>query len=206
MAEIGRRGVLRVVAGQPGGHLVTDTTGPSGLAGRYAVALYDLADQSAQLDAVAADLKTIRALLAESDDLRRMVRSPILKRSEQSRGVLAVLEKAGVSELTRRFVGVVADNRRLFALSEMIEAFLRRLADKRGEIAAHVTSAKPLSDAQLARVTEQLKRTVGGKVVIDHKVDPGLIGGLVVRVGSKLIDNSLKTKLMRLQLAMKGVG
>ena len=117
-----------------------------------------------------------------------------------------MLEKAGVSELTRRFVGVVADNRRLFALSDMIEAFLRRLADKRGEIAAQVTSAKPLSDAQLARVTEQLKRTVGGKVVIDHKVDPGLIGGLVVRVGSKLIDNSLKTKLMRLQLAMKGVG
>lgn len=186
--------------------MATDTTGQSGLAGRYAVALYDLADQAHQLDAVAADLKTVRALLAESEDLRKLVRSPILGRAEQSRAMGAVLERAGISDLTRRFVGVVAENRRLFALSAMIEAFLRRLAEKRGEVTAEVTSAKPLSDAQLDRVTEQLKRAVGGKVVVDLKVDPGLIGGLVVRVGSKLIDNSLKTKLMRLQLAMKGVG
>jgi F-type H+-transporting ATPase subunit delta len=186
--------------------VATDTTGQSGLAGRYAVALYDLADQSHQLDVVAGDLKTIRGLLDESADLRQMVRSPVLKRAEQSRAILAVLKAAGVSELTLRFVGVTADNRRLAALPAMIDAFLRRLAEKRGEVAAEVTSAKPLNEAQLARVTEQLKRAVGGKVVIDLKVDPGLIGGLVVRVGSKLIDNSLKTKLMRLQLAMKGVG
>jgi len=118
----------------------------------------------------------------------------------------ALLERAGANELTVRFVGVVSENRRLFVLPAIIEAYLRRLADRRGEVVAHVASAKPLSAAQVEKVTESLRGSLGSKVMVDLEVDPGLIGGLVVRVGSKLVDDSLRTKLARLQLAMKGVG
>ena len=184
---------------------MADTTELGGLAGRYAAALYDLAETAGTLDGVAADLRAIQAMIAQSEDFRRLIGSPILTREEQGRAVGAVLDAAGASALVRRFVGVLAQNRRLFALGFIIQAFLARLAERRGEVLAHVTSAQPLSDKQLERVTESLRRLTGGKVVIDVKVDPELLGGLVVRIGSKLIDNSLKTKLMRLQLAMKGV-
>jgi F-type H+-transporting ATPase subunit delta len=111
-----------------------------------------------------------------------------------------------VSDLVRRFVALVAENRRLFALVDMIDAYLGELARRRGEVTATVTSAVPLSDAQTAAVTEALKRAVGGKVAVDLKTDASLIGGLVVKVGSRMIDSSLKSKLQRLQLVMKGVG
>ncbi len=186
--------------------MATDTSGLSGLAGRYAAALYDIAETAGTLDAVAEDLRGLNRLVDESDDLRRLIRSPVVDRTDQAKAMAAVLERAGVNELTKRFVGVVADNRRLFVLPQIIEAYLRRLAERRGEVTAHVISAKPLSQAQVDKVTEQLRTKLGAKVVVDLKVDPTLIGGLVVRVGSKLIDDSLRTKLARLQLAMKGVG
>ncbi|HUA50986.1 MAG TPA: F0F1 ATP synthase subunit delta [Candidatus Sulfotelmatobacter sp.] len=186
--------------------MATETSGLSGLAGRYAAALYDIAETAGTLDAIANDLRGVRAMIEESDDLRRLLASPVVDRGDQAKAMRALLERAGVGDLTLRFVGVVTDNRRLFVLPAIIDAYLRRLAERRGEVVAHVSSAAPLSEGQLARVTETLRRSLGAKVVVDLKVDAGLIGGLVVRVGSKLVDDSLRTKLMRLQLAMKGVG
>jgi F-type H+-transporting ATPase subunit delta len=181
-------------------------SGPGGLASRYAAALFDLADEKKQLDQVAGDLSSLRKAIAESEDMRRLIRSPVLSRGDQGRAMDALLDKAGAVDLVRRFTGLVAQNRRLFVLPEMIDAFLSQLARRRGEVTAQVVSAKPLSDAQRSAVTEALRKSVGGKVAIDARVDPALIGGLVVKVGSRLIDSSLRTKLHRLQLAMKGIG
>lgn len=186
--------------------MATGTSGLGGLAGRYAAALYDIAETAGTLDAVADDLRTIQRMVDESADLRRLIVSPVIDRNDQAKAMRALLEKAGAGDLTQRFVGVVTENRRLFVLPAMTEAYLRRLADRRGEVVAHVTSAKQLSQTQVDKVTETLRRGLGSKVVVDLKVDASLIGGLVVRVGSKLVDDSLKTKLVRLQLAMKGVG
>jgi F-type H+-transporting ATPase subunit delta len=186
--------------------VATESSGLGGLAGRYAAALYDIAETAGTLDAVANDLRTVRAMIEESADLRRLIASPILDRADQAKAMRALLERAGAGDLALRFVGVVTENRRLFALPHIIDAYLRRLAERRGEVVAHVTSAQPLSPAQVERVTETLRRSLGSKVVVDLKVDPALIGGLVVRVGSKLVDDSIRTKLVRLQLAMKGVG
>nr|WP_227010128.1 F0F1 ATP synthase subunit delta [Pelagibius marinus] len=178
----------------------------SDLAGRYASALLDLADEQKALDQVADDLKALRSLIAESEDLRRLLDSPVFSREEQRKAMTALMEKIGTGELTRHFVLVVADNHRLFALPAMIEAYLAELAQRRGEITAEVTAARNLSDAQQAALLEALRSSVGSKVQLDLKVDPALIGGLVVKVGSRMIDSSLRSKLQRLQLAMKGVG
>jgi F-type H+-transporting ATPase subunit delta len=186
--------------------VATETTGLTGLAERYAVALYDLAESMGKLDEVARDLRDLKRMIAESDDLTRLIRSPLITRAEQGKAIQAVLEKAGASDLVRRFAGVIAENRRLFALPQIIDAYLGRLAGKRGEVVAEVTSAIALNERQVGAVTDALRRSLGGKVVVDLKVDAGLIGGLVVRVGSKLVDNSLRTKLTRLEMAMKGVG
>jgi F-type H+-transporting ATPase subunit delta len=187
--------------------VATETTGLTGLAERYAVALYDLAESAGKLDEVARDLRDLKRMIGESDDLRRLIRSPQMSRAEQGRALHAVLKRGGSSDLVQRFAGVIAENRRLFALPQMINAYLERLAGKRGEITAEVTSATALDERQLGAVTEALRRALGtSKIVLDQKVDAALIGGLVVRVGSKLVDNSLKTKLTRLEMAMKGVG
>ena len=183
-----------------------DNTSLSDLAGRYASALLDLADERKALDAVAQDLQTLRGVIDDSDDLRRLLTSPLYSRAQQSKAVGAIMEKAGIGELTRRFVLVVADNSRLFALPAMIEGYLSELARRRGEITAEVTSARSLSDSQQAALLDALRASVGSKVQLDLKVDPALIGGLIVKVGSRMIDSSLRSKLQRLQLAMKGVG
>jgi F-type H+-transporting ATPase subunit delta len=187
-------------------HLAAQDTGTAGLAARYAAALFDLADEAKQLDAVAGDLRAVKAMVNESADLRRLVRSPVLSRVDQARAMAAVLQRAGAGDLVRRFVGLVAENRRLFALVDMIDAYLAELARRRGEVTASVVSAAPLSEPQVAALTETLRRAVGGKVAVEIATDASLIGGLVVKVGSRLVDSSLKSKLQRLQLAMKGVG
>ena len=176
----------------------------SGLAGRYAGALYDIANERRALDQVADDLRTIRAMLKESEDLRRLVRSPMIGREEQSRAMAAVLERAGISDLTRNFVGVVARNRRLFALEAMAAGFLRLLAERRGEITVDVSAAQPLNPEQMQALRDTLWQIVGGRVAVDLKVDPSLLGGLVVKIGSRLFDSSIRTKLQRLQLALRG--
>ncbi len=185
--------------------MAAEAKGVSGLADRYAAALFDLADERKALDAVAGDLHSLRAMLRESADLRRLVRSPVLSREAQGKAVAALAETAQLSALTRNFLGLLAQNRRLFALSEMITGYLHRLAEARGEVTAHVVSAQELSPQQRDAVNEQLRKAVGRKVAVDIEVDPGLLGGLVVRVGSRMVDASLRSKLNRLQLAMKGV-
>jgi len=178
----------------------------SGLAGRYALALIELADEKKELDQVADDLSALKALIAESEGLRKLIRSPLLSRPVKSKAMATILEKAGIGEITRRFVLVVTRNRRLFALPRMIDAYLAELARRRGEVTAEVVSATELNDTQQKALVEALHAAVGGKVRIDLKVDRDLIGGLIVKVGSRMVDNSLRSKLQRLQLAMKGVG
>ncbi len=184
--------------------MASEATGVSGLAGRYATALFDLADQEKVLDQVADDLRAIGGMIDESADLKRLIRSPVLSRDAQGAAMKAVLERADLSAMTRNFVGLVARNRRLFALPGMIRGYLQLLAERRGEIRAEVTAAQELSPLQVAVVKDQLKKAVGSKVSVDIRVDPAIIGGLVVKVGSRMVDSSLRSKLQRLQLAMRG--
>ena len=176
-----------------------------GLAGRYASALFELAENAKQLDAVAGELRDLKQVIADSEDLRRLIRSPIYDRDQQSAAMAAILDKAGVGDLTRRFVLVVAQNRRLFALPEMIDGYLAELAHRRGEVTAMVTAARDLTKEQESALTDKLRKVVGAKVQVDLQVDPELLGGLVVRVGSRMVDSSLRSKLEKLQYAMKGV-
>jgi F-type H+-transporting ATPase subunit delta len=185
--------------------VAAQTSEQGGLATRYAAALFELADSRKALDVVAADLASLQKMIGESVDLRRLMNSPVLGRDAQTRAIGAIAKAAGFNDLTQKFVGLVAQNRRLFTLPAMIKAFLKLLADRRGETTAEVTAARALTAEQQASVAEAIRRAVGSKVSIDVKVDPGLLGGLVVRVGSRMIDSSLKTKLQKLQLAMKGV-
>ncbi|MGO8920970.1 MAG: F0F1 ATP synthase subunit delta [Stellaceae bacterium] len=185
--------------------MAAEAKGVSGLADRYAAALFDLADERKEFDAVAGDLQGLRAMLRDSGDLRRLIRSPVVSREAQGKGIAALAETAQLSALTRNFLGLLAQNRRLFALPEMIAGYLHRLAEARGEVTAHVVSAQELSAQQRDAVNEQLRKAVGRKVAVDIEVDPGLLGGLIVRVGSRMVDASLRSKLNRLQLAMKGV-
>jgi F-type H+-transporting ATPase subunit delta len=184
--------------------VATNSSVIGGIAGRYAAALYELANEGKALDPVAADLSALKALIGESADLVRLLRSPLIDRGDKAAAMNRVLLQAGANDLTRRFIGVVAGNNRLFALPGMIDAFLAELARRRGEVTAEVASARPLGERQLAAITETLRAALGGRVAVEPRVDPSLIGGLVVRVGSRMIDASLKSKLQRLQVAMKG--
>src|SRR5438874_12672280 len=185
---------------------LAEATGTSGLAERYAAALFELAAERRTLDAVAGDLRELRTMLHESGDLVRLLRSPVVSRDEQGKAVAALAVRAGLSDLTRDFLGLVAKNRRLFAVPAMIEAYLRKLAERRGEVTAEVTVAQPLSEARQAALTEQLRRAVGARVAVDIRVDPALHDGMTVKVGSRMVDASLKSRLQRLQLAMKSTG
>ena len=173
------------------------------MAGRYATALFELAEGANSLDATASDLANVSALINESDDLRRLVLSPVFSADEQGRAIAAVLERAGIKGLVANFIGLVIHNRRLFALPDMIRGFNAMLAVKRGELTADVTSAHALNDAQIQSLKASLKSATGRDVQINATVDASLLGGLVVKVGSRMIDSSLKTKLNSLKLAMK---
>ena len=185
--------------------MASDTTGVSGLAERYATALFELGDERRILDEVASDLRQLRTMLQESSDFLRLIRSPVLSRAQQGSAVNAIAERAGLSPLVRDFLGVVARNRRLFAVPAMIDAFLAKLAARRGEVSARITAAQPLTDEQLAALNEQLRRSIGSRVSVEVEVDPGLIGGIIVKIGSRMVDGSVRSKLQRLQLAMKNV-
>ena len=184
--------------------MASEQTETSGVAGRYATALFELAVEQGVIDPVAHDLVALQGMIDESGDLRRLIRSPLFSREQQSGAMAAVLEKAGLSDLVRNFVAVVAKNRRLFVLEGMIRAYRELVARHRGEVTAEVVSATPLSESQRAAVEQALKQAIGANVAVNTDVDPELIGGMVVRVGSRMVDSSLRTKLQRLQLAMKG--
>jgi F-type H+-transporting ATPase subunit delta len=182
----------------------SESSAVSGVAGRYAAALFELAEEQKKLDEVAADIATIRALLVESADLRRLVASPVLGRDAQGAALAAVLEKAGVSEMTRNFAAVVARNRRLFVLDSMCVGYRQLLASARGEMTAEIMTAEPLTDAQQASLEQELRTAMGSKVTLETRVDASLLGGMIVKVGSRMVDSSLRTKLQRLELSLKG--
>jgi len=182
------------------------TSANSTVAGRYASALFELADNARSLDQVAQDLTTFRTMVDESPDLVRMLANPVIGREAQGKALLALLDAAGIAGLTRNFVGAVAANGRARDLVAMASAFLAELASRRGETTATVTSAVPLSPQQVQQLSDTLRGVLGGaKVSIDARVEPDILGGLVVKVGSRLFDSSIRSKLQRLQLAMKGV-
>ncbi len=177
----------------------------SGISGRYAVALYELALESKALEAVESDLSTLKAMLDESADLRDLVASPLYSRDQQTAAIEAVAKAAKLGDLTVKFLGVLAANRRLGALGSTIAAFEKLTAHHRGEVRASVVSARKLTKTQLGNLEKKLKLAVGQDILIDASVDESLLGGLTVKVGSRLIDDSLKTKLDNLAIAMKGV-
>jgi F-type H+-transporting ATPase subunit delta len=178
----------------------------SGVAGRYATALFELALESNAIDSVRSDLAKFQALLGESADLKRLVRSPVFSADVQMKALAAVLKAGGIGGIAANFLRLVAHNRRLFAVSDIIRDFNRLVASHKGEVAAQVTVAEQLSGARLAEVKAALAEVTGKDVVVDVKVDPSIIGGLVVKLGSRMIDTSLRTKLHALKNAMKEVG
>jgi F-type H+-transporting ATPase subunit delta len=176
------------------------------MAGRYAAALFDLAKDERQLPQVEADLAAFQSMLDASADLRRLVRSPVISAEDQARALDAILAKAGLSGLTANFFRVIARNRRLFAVADMIRDFRALLARERGEVSADVASAHPLTPEQLNALRDALRVQIGKDVMVNTRVDPALLGGLIVKVGSRMIDSSLRTKLNNLKVAMKGFG
>ena len=186
--------------------MTAETSIVSGIAGRYATALFELAADAKALESVAADLAGLERLLDESADLRRLVLSPMFTRTVQAEAMAAVLDQAGASDLVARFVAVVAENRRLFALPQIIGAFNRLLARHRGEMVAEIASAAPLTEAQTEALKQALREVAGTDVNLAASIDPSLIGGLVVKLGSRMVDSSVRTKLQNLRLVMKGIG
>ena len=178
----------------------------TGLSGRYARALFELADEAGALDTVADDLRGLSRALEDSPDLARLVASPVLSRDEQGRAMAAVLAAMQARPLTARTVALLARRRRLFALAAIAADYLRLLAARRGEVAAKVVSACPLTAGEGERLRRALKAAAGREVAIEASVDPGLVGGLIVAIGSRMLDGSIRTKLQRLELAMKGAG
>jgi len=174
------------------------------LAGRYAAALFGLARDEQQIDAVTRSLDTLEAATAESTDFKALVSSPLIGRAEAGRAIRALVPALGLDPISAKFLGVLADNGRLGELGAVIKAVRKLAADNRGETTAEVTSAHPLNDQQVARLKSNLKARLGRDVAVEAKVDPELLGGLVVRLGSQMIDASIRTKLNNLAMAMKG--
>jgi F-type H+-transporting ATPase subunit delta len=176
----------------------------SGMAGRYASALFELALEEKATDAVKADLDAFDAMIASSADLDRLVRSPVFDADDQLRALSAILDKAGIKGLTANFLRVITTNRRLFAVRAMIRGYRALLARHKGEVVAQVTVAEQLNDKNLDALKSALKSVTGGKDIdLDVTVEPAIIGGLIVKVGSRMVDSSLRTKLNAIKFAMK---
>ena len=178
----------------------------SGVSGRYATALFELARDQKSVDSVKADLDKFSALLTESPDFLRLVRSPVFTADAQAKALEAVLAKAGIGGIAANFLKVLTKNRRLFAVADVIRAFRALVAKFKGEATAEVTVAEPLSDANLDALKAALKSVSGKDVDLNVKVDPSIIGGLVVKLGSRMVDSSLRTKLNSIKHAMKEAG
>ena len=178
----------------------------AGMAGRYAAALFELAKESGELDGAAKNLNAFGKILDESEDLRRLVSSPIFSAKDQQRAISAILNKADITGIVANSLLLITQNRRLMAVGDIIKAFNALHASHKGEVEAEVTSAVELSDDQLVSLKSTLKAAVGQDVGLKTNVDPSLLGGLVVKVGSRMIDSSLKTKLNNLETTMKEVG
>ena len=175
----------------------------SGMAGRYATALFELARETNAIDAVKADLDRFGALMAESPDLMRLVRSPVFPANAQLQALTAVLDRAGIGDLAAKFLMLVTSNRRLFAVRDMIRGYRELVAIHKGEATANVTVAERLKDEHIEALRAALKSVSGKGVALDIKIDPAIIGGLVVKLGSRMVDTSLRTKLNAMKHAMK---
>ena len=176
----------------------------SGIAARYAIAVFELAQEEKSVEALENDFAALQAMMDESPELARLVRAPVFSREDQAKGLNGVLHRMEAAPLTRRFVLMLASKRRLFMLSEVIRAFGQMVAKMRGEVSASVTSARPLNDAEVASLKQILKSKLGRDARLEAKVDPSLLGGLVVKVGSRMIDSSLRTRLNGIRAAMRG--
>jgi F-type H+-transporting ATPase subunit delta len=186
--------------------VATDETSVNGVAGRYASALFELANESSNVEGIENDLVNFQALLDESRDLVRLVRSPVIAADDQAKALAAILDKASIGGLTANFLKLVTANRRLFVIQDMIKVYRSLAAKARGEITAEVTSAFGLNDNQIAALKETLKASVGKDVTLQSRVDPSILGGLIVKVGSRMIDSSLKTKLQNMKTLLVGAG
>ena len=186
--------------------MATSASLTSGIAARYASSLFDVALEAGAADEVESALERFDAMMRESDDLMRLVRSPVFSAEDQTRAVGAVLDQAGFSGLFANFVRIVARNRRLFAMPLMLAEFRKLLAAHRGEASAEVTVAHDLGPAQMDELKEALKGALGKDVAVNQTVDPTILGGMIVKIGSRQIDTSLRTKLSSLKLALKEVG
>ena len=176
----------------------------SGMAGRYATALFELARDNKAVDAVKKDLDQFDALANGSADLNRLVRSPVFGADEQLKALSAILTKAGIAGLAANFLRVITTNRRLFAVRDMIRAYRALVARHKGEVTAQVTVAEKLNDKNLDALKSALKSVTGGKDIdLEVEVDPAIIGGMIVKVGSRMVDSSLRTKLNSIKFAMK---
>jgi F-type H+-transporting ATPase subunit delta len=178
----------------------------SGVAERYASSLFDLAKEAGEIDSVTRELDQFEAMIAESADLKRLVVSPVFSAEDQALAIGAIVDKGKIASLAGNFLKVVAANRRLFALPGIIRSFRQLAAADRGEVAAEVTTAHPLDAAQQRELAAALKDVTGKTVSLNINVDPSILGGLIVKVGSRQIDTSLRTKLSSLKLALKEVG
>ena len=174
------------------------------LSGRYATALFDLAREEKAIDAVSESLKTLKATLAESAELRQLTNSPLVSRDQATRAVAAIASTLSLDPLTAKFLGVLAQNRRLGQLGAVIRAYGRLAARHRGETTAEVTSAHALTPTQVDDLQAKLKTQLGRNVAVDLTVDPSILGGLIVKIGSRQIDSSIRSKLNTLAIAMKG--
>ena len=178
----------------------------SGVSGRYATALFELARDMKAIDAVKADLGKFNALLDESEDLKRLVRSPVFSADAQLKALSAVLDRAGATGISANFLKVLAANRRLFAVADVTRAYNALVAKYRGEATADVTVAEHLNEKNLDALKSALKSVTGKDVMLNVKIDPSIIGGLVVKLGSRMVDSSLRTKLNSIKHAMKEAG
>jgi F-type H+-transporting ATPase subunit delta len=185
---------------------VAENPSVSGVSGRYATALFELARDEKSIDGVKADLDKFEAMLADSADLKRLVRSPVFSSDAQLKALSAVLDKAGISGISANFLKTLTANRRLFAVDQVIRAFAALVAKFKGEAIAEVTVAEALSDKNLDALKTALKSVTGKDVSLNVKVDPSIIGGLVVKLGSRMVDSSLRTKLNSIKHAMKEAG
>lgn len=176
----------------------------AGVAGRYAAALFDLAREENTISEVEQDLAKFQQLYDLSPELQRLVRSPVIAHEDQARALGAILDKAEVGPFAKNFFALVIRNRRLFAAPDMVRAFQALAAKARGEVTAEVASAHPLSDTQAEALKASLKAAVGKDVALKARTDPSLIGGLIVKIGSRMVDSSLKTKLHNLSVSLKG--
>lgn len=181
----------------------TDQT-VSGVPGRYASALFELASEDNAADAAGSQLARFGAAIDASDDLKRLVRSPVFSSEDQISAISGVAAELGISGATLNFLKLVAKNRRLAALPDIVKAYATLLSHSKGEVSGEVTSAEPLNDVQLSDLKAALKSSLGSDVALSTKVDSSILGGLIVKVGSRMMDNSLKTKLQNLKIAMKG--